>query len=338
MTKATAIAHPIQGLIKYHGLRDWKLRLPFHDSISVCMQELHTLTTVATTSGEEDISIINNEQVIDERSGRRMMTVVDWVRKIAQNDKRVKIMSKNYIGSKVHSYDVAKGLGFSASAGAALVAAAVAAFDQKELLRDHRLLSIGARRLSGSAARSVAGGFAKWYASDEDNGSLALQLASRQDFPDFRMIIYPLAERIGKKTEQAHKEAVSSPFFEARIAYVKSAIREMEDAIQTRNIEKIGLLAERDSLNLHAVTMTGENNIFLLEPESIKILKEIREMRRKKNLKAFVSFDTGPTTYINTHEKYVDDIISGLSKCASRIEPIVSTVGDEVKLSNQHLF
>jgi phosphomevalonate decarboxylase len=47
--KATAIAHPIQGLVKYHGLKDAKLRIPFHDSISVCMQALCTTTTVESS-------------------------------------------------------------------------------------------------------------------------------------------------------------------------------------------------------------------------------------------------------------------------------------------------
>ena len=34
--KATAKAHPIQGLVKYHGMRDEELRHPYHDSISLC--------------------------------------------------------------------------------------------------------------------------------------------------------------------------------------------------------------------------------------------------------------------------------------------------------------
>lgn len=46
MTKATAIAHPIQGLIKYHGLKNTELRLPFHDSISVCTAPFETRTTL----------------------------------------------------------------------------------------------------------------------------------------------------------------------------------------------------------------------------------------------------------------------------------------------------
>ena len=44
--KASATAYPIQGLIKYHGLKDELLRLPYHDSISVCTAPLMTHTTI----------------------------------------------------------------------------------------------------------------------------------------------------------------------------------------------------------------------------------------------------------------------------------------------------
>ena len=45
-TKATAIAHTMQGLLKYHGLKNHELRIPFHDSISVNLDALYTKTTV----------------------------------------------------------------------------------------------------------------------------------------------------------------------------------------------------------------------------------------------------------------------------------------------------
>jgi len=55
--KATAIAYPIQGLIKYHGLRDEGLKLPYHDSISVCTSPTATTTTVEFGSDHKTDSI-----------------------------------------------------------------------------------------------------------------------------------------------------------------------------------------------------------------------------------------------------------------------------------------
>ena len=59
--KATAKAHAMQGLLKYHGMKDSKLRIPYHDSISVCLDALFTKTTVEFGSFEKDELIINND-------------------------------------------------------------------------------------------------------------------------------------------------------------------------------------------------------------------------------------------------------------------------------------
>jgi phosphomevalonate decarboxylase len=129
MQKATAIAHPIQGLIKYHGMKDHKLRLPYHDSISVCMQELATITTVEADSAlREDIYLINDKQP-EKREKERMKDIIDRIRELANQDIKVKAISKNIIGELTHSYQLGKGLGYSASAGAALAMAGAKAFE-----------------------------------------------------------------------------------------------------------------------------------------------------------------------------------------------------------------
>ena len=64
--KATAVAHTMQGLLKYHGLKDHDLRIPFHDSISVNLEALWTKTTVEFGSWEKDsLSIDGRDQKND---------------------------------------------------------------------------------------------------------------------------------------------------------------------------------------------------------------------------------------------------------------------------------
>jgi phosphomevalonate decarboxylase len=62
--KATAIAHPIQGLVKYHGLKNPKKRIPFHDSISVCADGLHTTTTVEVDNSFKENTTVINEKLV----------------------------------------------------------------------------------------------------------------------------------------------------------------------------------------------------------------------------------------------------------------------------------
>ena len=77
--KASAIAHPIQGLIKYHGLRDRTLRIPFHGSISVCTGPIFSHTTVEPLTGGGDGVVIDG-QTVEGRALERARTVLDAVR------------------------------------------------------------------------------------------------------------------------------------------------------------------------------------------------------------------------------------------------------------------
>jgi phosphomevalonate decarboxylase len=148
--KATAVAHPIQGLIKYHGLKDAKLRVPFHDSISVCVEALSTTTTVeAAKSSKEDLVIVNGRRAVG-ADLERVEAVLNKLMSMTEYSGRFKVLSQN-------SITCGKGLGFSASGFAALGTAACAAlgFDV-----DYISLSEAIRLGAGSATRSLAGSFA----------------------------------------------------------------------------------------------------------------------------------------------------------------------------------
>ena len=351
MYKATAIAHPIQGLIKYHGLKDDIRRIPFHDSISVCMGKFLTKTTVRLASDfENDVFFINTSPATG-REYERAKDVMDEVRKITGRKERVLVYSQNLLEGKLFSFEEGKGLGWSSSGFSALALAGLATFEATDYLSDYKKISSIARLGAGSATRSAAGGFARWYASpdpkDPEN-SYATQIAGKQQFPNFRTIIYPIPKSV--KTEDAHKEIVSSPFFEARLEYRKGVLPVMQEAIEKRYVNQIGRLAEVDSLNLAAATMTGETGMVNLIPESLKIYEKVRELREtEKDLLAYISWDTGPTTYINTVSKHVDRIIKEVGDIyvpiryngevkVVQVKPVVSEVGDRVELTEDHLF
>ena len=109
MTKATAVAHTIQGLMKYHGLRNKKLRLPFHDSISVCVKELTTTATVDFNPQYTEDMIQINGAIAKGTEAQRVTVVVDALRKLKKTKDHVKIVSQNNLEN-------VKGVGFSAAA------------------------------------------------------------------------------------------------------------------------------------------------------------------------------------------------------------------------------
>src|SRR3989344_3216925 len=139
MVKTTAIANPIQGLIKYHGMRGfgtplYDLRIPFHDVISVAEDSLSTITTAETTDLPEDEFYIFDSNKGDYvlQSGRtkeRIQAVAEKVRTLSGSKQRVKTFSINLVGDNPHSYEeVGKGVGYSSSAGASQAEAISNAF------------------------------------------------------------------------------------------------------------------------------------------------------------------------------------------------------------------
>jgi phosphomevalonate decarboxylase len=307
-------------LIKYHGLKDETLRIPFHDSISVATSPTASHTTVEFGRFKKDTASVDGKQLAD-RELERVVFVVDEVRRRSSLDLKFRMVSKNNFMSNV-------GLGASASGFAALAVAASKAAGLKLSLEK---LSVIARRGAGSATRSVTGGFSRWRAGFEDEESYSYQIASE----DLQMGIVVALIPAFKFTENAHKAVLTSPFFHSRLAFVHGALAEMENAIRKRNIEKIGILAERDSLILHGITMTSIDEMMLWRPETVKVILEVKKMR-SEGLPAFFSIDTGATVYVNTKPKHVREIEARIKDLG--IETIRCGVGGCAKSTQLHLF
>jgi phosphomevalonate decarboxylase len=309
--KATAVAHPIQGLIKYHGLKDPDLRIPYHDSISVCAKALSTKTTVEFREDLREDTAIINDMVVSGDDLQRIKTILSALTRIYGRDIHAKVTSRN-------SLTGAKGLGFSASGFAAL---GLAAREALGLDLDDLSLSEVVRLGAGSATRSLAGGFAIWYA-DRGGRSYGEQLAGPGDL-DLGMVIVPIASPI--RTDEAHRDVVTSPLFRARLEYVGAMLDAMKEAIVVKDIEAISRLAEEDTLNLHATTMTSSSHLVLWEPDTLRVIRKVEALRRK-GLPCWYSMDTGPSVFINSSLEHVasiaaEIIVLGLPAIASEVGP-----------------
>lgn len=320
--KCSARAYAIQGLVKYHGLKNPLLRIPFHDSISVCMKSLDTVTTAEAGDGPQRDAIRLNGVTPTRREEARALTVIDRLRELAGVKNFVRVESRN---ANVEG----KGLGFSASGFAALGLAVSKALGLK---LEPRELSEVVRLGAGSAARSLVGGFSIWYASREGR-SYAEQLASAGSI-GLRTVIAPVPSSI--KTDKAHADVLTSPLFKARLAYVRGVLQRMRRAIRRKNVSEICRLAEIDTLNLHAITMTGKMETILLSPLSLRIMEEVRRLREEEQVPVWYSLDTGPSVFINTTPKALSIVQRRIRTLADDV--IVSEPGGPAEIISQHLF
>ncbi len=318
--KASAKAYPIQGLIKYHGLRDEALRLPYHDSISVCTAPINTLTTIEFGHRADKAEFDGKEA--KDRELERIKAVVDPLRALAKERSGFRMVSRNDFPSNI-------GLGASASGFAALAVATCAALGLDLTLEE---MSRYARRGAGSAARAVTGGFSRWYAGSGDEDSYSRQLASPEQL-DMGIVAALIPAK--KYTDTAHKEVITSPFFRARLEYVAEAIDKMEKAIYARDIDRVCSLAETDTLLLHGITMTGIDELILWRPDTVKVILEVKKMR-SDGLPAYFSIDTGATVYVNCPLDRVKEVRERVQ--ALGIETIACSVGGSASIVQEHLF
>ncbi len=320
--KATARAYSIQGLIKYHGLKDSKLRIPYHDSISVCMQSLPTVTTVEFAPEYRSDILRLDKREPNRVELERVILVLNTLRRAGGKSIHARIESRN-------PPNKGKGLGYSASGFAALGLAASQALG---LTIHERELSQIVRLGAGSAARSLVGGFSILYAGK--NGlSYAEQLAP-PDSVELRTVIVPIPAEV--KTDRAHEDVLHSPFYLKRLDYLPSRLRRMKRALNGKDVRELGLLAEEDTLNLHAVTMTGREGLVLFSPLSITVINEVRRLRQEDDVPVWFSLDTGPSVFVNTTPKALPKVERSLRRLIDDL--IISSPGGPAHVLDKHLF
>ncbi|MCX7938348.1 MAG: hypothetical protein N2545_02775, partial [Thermoflexales bacterium] len=212
---------------------------------------------------------------------------------------------------------------------AALATAAIAAALGEGAVRNWRFVSAMSRLLAGSGCRSATGGVSLWlsYPGIAHEDSFAVRLDTREQFADLRLVTIPIESRIGLRTENAHADAPNSPLFKCWLRNRRDEmLRAIEAAVQGDWIT-LGQLAERDSITLHAVTMTGGNayKLFAWEPENIVLFRLCNELRAE-GTPVYFSTDTGPTTVLFCHRSDADRIAErvralGFEAAIGRVAP-----------------
>lgn len=326
--RASAIAHPIQGLVKYHGLRDVGHRIPYHDSISVATAPIHTHTTVSVLDQESgpDSGTLDGAP-LEGRPLERITSVLNAIRRIAGDKRPARIVSQNDFPSQV-------GLGSSASGFAALSAAAAEAYGLE--VNPQRLSAI-ARRGAGSASRSVTGYISQWVAPRPGQGaeaSVSRVMPSGRDIP---LVTLAALVPCDEPTEGVHRDVQSSPFFQARLESVQKALERMRIAVASEDIAEIGRTAEADTLNLHAVTMTSDPARITWRPATLAVMHEVRRLREEEDLPCWFSIDTGATVYVNTMEEAAGRVKAALEDVAGVQDLLELHVGGGARLVGEHL-
>lgn len=284
---ATAQAHPNIAFIKYWGNRDQDLRLPASSSLSMNLASLHSRTTVHFDPSLHKDHLLLNGETASSGQQRRVSAFLDLVRAMASIQTKARVSSENNFPSSA-------GIASSSSAFAAL---ALAASTAAGLRLDERALSRLARRGSGSAARSVPGGFVVWQASDKDGDSFGASIAPPEHWALVDCIaIVSEGEKVTGSTE-GHKLAATSPLQAARLAGAAQRLELCTRIVLDRDFSILADLVELDCHLMQAVMMTSHPPLHYWMPASLAIMEAVRGWRRD-GLPVCYTLDAGPNVHV----------------------------------------
>ena len=305
---ATARAHSNIALVKYWGKRDEALHLPTNGSLSLTLDGLYTTTTVAFEAGLSADVFVRDGAVRTGGEAARVTRFLDLVRARAGFDTCARVTSRNDVPT-------AAGLASSASGFAALAAAASRAAGLELTPAE---LSALARRGSGSASRSIFGGFAEWRKGERPDGldSHGVPLAPQGHW-EVRMVVTLLsAAPKSRSSRDGMRETVkTSPFYPGWLATVEGDLAAARQAIAARDLEALGTVAERSALKMHATMLGAQPPFTYWQPATLAVMHAVWALR-EAGVPAWITIDAGPNVKVLTdaaHQPAVEDALRAVA-------------------------
>ncbi|CCA67606.1 probable MVD1-mevalonate pyrophosphate decarboxylase [Serendipita indica DSM 11827] len=324
-TYQATVSAPVNiACIKYWGKRDTKLILPTNSSLSVTLDQDHLRSTTSARCDpgfEKDALWLNGKE--DEiKPGGRLATCITEMKKLRkeyedQNPNEPKISGYSVRIASENNFPTAAGLASSASGFAALVYALATLY---KLPSSPSQLSLIARQGSGSACRSLFGGFVAWEMGTSVTGtdSFAVQVAPAEHWSDMHALICVVsdAKKGTSSTSGMQRTVETSELLQWRIKeVVPKRMKEMQKAILDKDFDTFATITMRDSNQFHAVALDTDPPIFYMNDTSRAIVAMVTELNRVSvenggGLKAAYTYDAGPNAVIYAREKDMKEIVN----------------------------
>lgn len=324
--KATAQAPSNIAFTKYWGKKDEELRLPENGSISMCLSNLLTTTTVEFSKKylKDEVRIDGKK---DAHEASRAINQLERIRTLAKIDLHARVES-------VNSFPSSHGLSSSASGFAALTLASTKAAG---LILSEKELSILARQGSGSACRSIPAGFVEWLDGNSSETSYAISIFPPNYWQIADVVAIVSAEKKEVSTTAGQKEVLTSPFLKVRLSKMKEKNDQVKEYIKKKDFTSLGQFSEAEALELHAIMITQSPPLIYLQPNTILLIKLIQKWRAE-GLECYFTINTGQDVHILVEKKDLDQLTKMLSQLEEVKEIIINFPSEGARLTTKHLF
>jgi diphosphomevalonate decarboxylase len=328
--KATATANANIALIKYWGKRSSDPILPKNGSISMTCEGMTTTTTVEFSEKYKEHTVVINDEEF-KKDEKDIHGHIDRICKIAGLKQKAKVISKS-------DFPVAAGLASSASGFSALTMATAAAAGLKLSPKE---LSIITRNGSGSACRSIFGGFVEWKRGEKTDGSdsYAEQIKPKEHWPEFRMIatIVDIKKKPVSSRGGMAQTVATCPYYDGWLKTINEDLDSVRSGVKEKNFVKVAETAEFNALKMHATMIATKPSIIYWIPATMEIIHAVRQMR-EDGIASYFTMDAGPNVKVLCLEKDQKKITKILEGLEGVKKTIICRPGDGAKLEKKHLF
>ena len=330
--KATVVAPSNIALIKYWGTRDLERTLPFNPSLSITLRECATRTTVETLAGAgtDEVRIKGEDGELREASAAFSAGVtrhLDRLRSWAEVEDRFRVAT-------VNTFPMGAGLASSASGFAALALATLAALDRQ--VSPATSSSLARESGSGSAARSVMGGYVEWPGTgDKDGSAEQIFSADHWDLRDVIAILDTTEKRVSSRA--GHKLAATSPYFESRLEQLPGRLSSVRESIRDRDFARLAPVVEEEAIELHLIAMSSRPPIFYWQPGTLTVLEMARDLRQS-GVEICATMDAGANVHLICTPTVEERVVASLQSLSTVETVIRDGVGPGPYIDDQHLF
>jgi diphosphomevalonate decarboxylase len=317
---ATAVAGTNIALVKYWGKRDAALNLPAAGSLSLTLDAMGTRTSVRFSDALAADRLVLNGADADAKATARVSSFLDRVRARGRLAARAEVVSENTVPT-------ASGLASSASGFAAL---AVAAARAAGLDASPAQLSELARLGSGSAARSIFGGFVEMAAGARPDGAdaVAAPVPGGDAWRDVRLVVAVTSagpKAVGSTDAMEHT-ARTSPYYAAWLAGVPGDLADARAAVAARDLPRLGAVAERSAMRMHASALAADPPILYWTPATLAAMSAVRDLRAR-GVAAFYTMDAGPHVKVLCAAADAPAVVKELSAASGVLRTVVASPG-----------
>jgi len=322
--------------IKYWGTRDARRTIPANPSISMTLSRCLTHTTVERLSESSDDEVWWVEESGAPRPPARGFTDgvlrhLDRLRERAGRRERFRVSTRN-------SFPSGAGMASSASGFAALAVAVGRLLDLGETPAE---LSVLARLSgSGSAARSVMGGYVQWPlestdGTDDDPCATPLAAAAHWDLRDVVAIVDRRAKTVSSR--DGHALAPTSPYFARRLERLPARLETVRRALAERSFADLAPVVEEEAIDLHLIAMSSRPPIFYWQPATLEVLAAARDLRLD-GVEVCATMDAGANVHLICTPTSEPEVVARLEDLGGVREIVRDRVGPGPREVDHHLL